>query len=461
MFVVIVPRPAAVGVGKVTADVEVLAELGDVGLDRRDHAGQPLEVAGEDRRVDDVAADGHVADRPVGDDPRVEHPAVGLEVLDLVGQDRRRVRPPAEEDVADAGRGEDRDVVGLAADVEVGDLAAGEDREVGRVAADPDEADLADQAGGRVGQRRDDRPAGEARRVGATAVLPSISLAWNRLSRPATWKTTLSWVGEVVVVLVEAAAAWPLDVTLLTMMSVPLAIGRPRRIRNWSLVVLALRATPVPVAKETVVSAPPKRSELIPSGMVIDAAGAGRAVVGRGRVGVGQVEVGDVDREDAEVVARPLGVVGLLGQVLEVDLPRAARRRRDLLDQAGRGRVGPREDDRLDLGGRVERRGVARAVVLLEDLDLAPAQDRQRPLVAGGVHPGDRPGKQLPPFQALGRRSEGPRTAVLLLRRHYDQTPFSRTRRPGAGLAPAARDRRPGRDPSRTGTTPAHRPMTP
>ena len=35
--------------------------------------------------------------------------------------------------------------------------------------------------------------------AGTTSALPSIALAWNRLSRPPMAKTTLSWVGWAVV----------------------------------------------------------------------------------------------------------------------------------------------------------------------------------------------------------------------------------------------------------------------
>ena len=60
-------------------------------------------------------------------------------------------------------------------------------------------------------------------------VVPSISLAWNRLIRPLTTKVTLCWNTVVVVPdVVEPASV----MTLLTMMLVPPTIGGPRLITN-------------------------------------------------------------------------------------------------------------------------------------------------------------------------------------------------------------------------------------
>ena len=61
-------------------------------------------------------------------------------------------------------------------------------------------------------------------------MLPSISLAWNRLIRPLTRKVTLCWMTVVVVpdVVEELASV----MTLSTMMLVPPTIGGPRLITN-------------------------------------------------------------------------------------------------------------------------------------------------------------------------------------------------------------------------------------
>ena len=98
--------------------------------------------------------------------------------------------------------------------------------------------------------------------------------------------------------MVEAAAAWALEMTLLTTMLVPIDWGSPSRTRNWSFWPSWRRLWVGSVPKKAVVSTPPKRSELTPSGMLISARG-WVAEVDVGRVGDAQVEVGHVDRERA------------------------------------------------------------------------------------------------------------------------------------------------------------------
>ena len=214
------------------------AELARVALDRADDAGEALLVAGEDRRVDDVAAELDVADLTGRDDPELSIPGWPRSSRSSASGPRA-CRPPCRSRSSGSVRGDDRDVVGLAADVEVRELVVGDDREVGRVAADPDEADLAGDPAGRVGKRGDDRPAGEAcgGRLELGAAVDLVGL--EQVDPAGDVKTTLFWVGELVACRwSRRRAAWALEMTLLTTMLVPIAYGNAQP--DQELVVLAV-----------------------------------------------------------------------------------------------------------------------------------------------------------------------------------------------------------------------------
>ena len=157
----------------------------------------------------------------------------------------------------------------------------GDDREVGGVAADPDEADVPGDPGDGVGEGGDDRAAVEVSAAGACGVavdlvgleqvepaadLEDDALLGRAAGRPGGRGGRRLGVGDD---LVDDDAGAD-------------RLGKPEP--DQELVVLAvLRGLWVgSVPKKAVVSTPPKRSELIPSGILISARGwvAGGSVVG-------------------------------------------------------------------------------------------------------------------------------------------------------------------------------------